>query len=51
MGLANTERSFDYIHTITEFILQPEYVDLIPMFGILKEPFSQTLGKDQLESL
>ena len=51
MGLANAERSLDYIRTLTEFILQPEYVDLIPMFGILNEPFSQTIGKDQLESL
>lgn len=51
MGLANAERSLDYIRTLTEFISQPEYVDLIPMFGILNEPFSQTIGKDQLESL
>ena len=30
---------------------QPQYKDLVPMFGILNEPFANTLGMDQLESL
>ena len=51
MGIANAERSLDYIRTITEFVSQPQYKDLIPVFGILNEPFTNTLGKDQLASL
>lgn len=40
MGLANAERTLDYIRIITEFISQPEYRDVVPMFGILNEPRS-----------
>ncbi|EJD38716.1 glycoside hydrolase [Auricularia subglabra TFB-10046 SS5] len=38
MGVANAQRSLDYMRIITEFISQPEYKDLIPMFGIVNEP-------------
>ena len=69
MGVANAERSLDYIRAIAEFISQvsisfmnlrssslncvfkPQYKDLIPVFGILNEPFSPTVGKAQLRSL
>jgi hypothetical protein len=34
MGFANTQRMLDYIRIIVEFISQPEYKDLIPMFGM-----------------
>lgn len=37
MGLANAERSLYYIRVITEFISQPEYRDVIPIFGIVNE--------------
>ncbi|KAJ7244552.1 glycoside hydrolase superfamily [Mycena rebaudengoi] len=37
MGDANAQRVPDYIRVIVEFILQPEYKDLIPMFGIVNE--------------
>ncbi|PSS05560.1 hypothetical protein PHLCEN_2v3730 [Hermanssonia centrifuga] len=50
MGVANAERTLDYIRAITEFISQPEYVDLIPMFGIVNEALLTTIGKDQLSS-
>lgn len=37
MGIANAQRALDYIRIITEFISQPEYKDVIPMFGIINE--------------
>jgi hypothetical protein len=37
MGIANAQRMLDYIRIITEFISQPEYANLIPMFGIINE--------------
>jgi hypothetical protein len=37
MGFANAQRMLDYIRIIVEFISQPEYKDLVPMFGIVDE--------------
>jgi hypothetical protein len=50
MGIANSQRLLNYIRIITEFISQPEYQDLIPMFGIINEALVSTIGKDQLTS-
>ncbi|KAJ7463501.1 glycoside hydrolase family 5 protein [Mycena galericulata] len=50
MGVANAQRALDYIRIIVEFISQPEYVDLIPMFGIVNEALVSTIGKDQITS-
>ncbi|OBZ65976.1 putative glucan 1,3-beta-glucosidase D [Grifola frondosa] len=50
MGIANAERMLDYIRIITEFISQPEYKDVIPMFGIINEALLSTIGRDQLSS-
>ncbi|KAI0356336.1 glycoside hydrolase [Trametes cingulata] len=50
MGLANAERSLDYIRTIAEFISQPEYKDVVQIFGILNEPFMGTIGRPPIES-
>ncbi|KAG8832008.1 hypothetical protein FRC17_002227 [Serendipita sp. 399] len=38
MGVANAQRSLDYIRIITEFISQPEYAPVVPYFGIVNEP-------------
>ncbi|KIM27158.1 glycoside hydrolase family 5 protein [Serendipita vermifera MAFF 305830] len=38
MGVANAQRTLDYIRILAEFISQPEYKDVIPFFGILNEP-------------
>ncbi|EJD08278.1 glycoside hydrolase [Fomitiporia mediterranea MF3/22] len=46
MGYANAQRMLGYIRIITEFISQPEYEDLIPMFGIINEPRTQLIGDD-----
>ena len=42
MGLANAQRTLNYISVLTEFITQPEYQDLIPIFGIVNEPTAGT---------
>jgi glucan 1,3-beta-glucosidase len=38
MGVANAQRTLDYIRIIAEFISQPEYSPVVPFFGILNEP-------------
>ena len=48
MGLANAQRSLDYIRIIAEFISQPEYRDVVVMFGITNEPQGTTVGQDAL---
>jgi glucan 1,3-beta-glucosidase len=35
MGVANAERMLDYIRIIAEFISQPEYRDVVLLFGIV----------------
>lgn len=37
MGLANAQRMLDYIRVIAEFISQPEYANVVGMFGIVNE--------------
>ncbi|KAI9057853.1 glycoside hydrolase family 5 protein [Trametes sanguinea] len=49
MGIANAQRSLDYIRIIAEFISQPEYKDVIPLFGITNEPFGPTVGQDAIQ--
>ena len=51
MGLANAERSLDYIRIITEFISQPEWRDVIQMFGVVNEPPLNKIGDDQVRTL
>lgn len=51
MGLANAERTLGYIRIITEFISQPEYTNVVPMFGIVNEALLQTIGREQLSGL
>lgn len=48
MGFANAQRSLDYIRIIAEFISQPEYRDVVVMFGITNEPQGPTVGQDAL---
>jgi glucan 1,3-beta-glucosidase len=51
MGIANAQRTLDYIRIITEFISQPEYRDLIPVFSIVNEALLGTIGLPQLTAL
>lgn len=48
MGLANMQRSLNYIRTILEFISQPEWAPVVPMFGIVNEPLAGSIGQAQL---
>ncbi|KAH8923946.1 glycoside hydrolase family 5 protein [Atractiella rhizophila] len=48
MGVANAQRSLNYIRTLTEFIAQPEYSKLIPMFSVLNEPRYPEIGALQM---
>ncbi|RPD62162.1 glycoside hydrolase [Lentinus tigrinus ALCF2SS1-7] len=48
MGIANAQRTMDYIRYIAEFISQQEYEDVVPMFGIINEPLLGIIGRDQL---
>ncbi|KDQ56457.1 glycoside hydrolase family 5 protein [Jaapia argillacea MUCL 33604] len=48
MGIANAQRTLNYIRIITEFISQPEYQPVVPMFGIVNEPLLGIIGQDQL---
>ncbi|TBU22967.1 glycoside hydrolase [Dichomitus squalens] len=50
MGLANAQRSLDVIRSIFEFASQPEWQDVVPMVGVLNEPYQATVGGDQLRS-
>lgn len=51
MGLANAQRTLNYIRIFTEFISQPEYVNVVPMFGIMNEALVGIIGRDTLTSL
>ncbi|KAJ7491298.1 exo-beta-1,3-glucanase [Mycena latifolia] len=48
MGIANAQRALDYVRIIAEFISQPEYRDVIPMFGVTNEPQGNSIGQDNL---
>ncbi|KAL7281935.1 hypothetical protein ACG7TL_003402 [Trametes sanguinea] len=48
MGIANAQRTMDYIRYITEFITQQEYQDVVPLWGIINEPLLGIIGRDQL---
>jgi glucan 1,3-beta-glucosidase len=50
MGLANAQRALYYIRVLTEFISQPQYRDLIPIFGIVNEPLVGIIGVEQIIS-
>ena len=51
MGIANAQRTLSYIRIITEFISQPQYKDVVPMFGIVNEALISTIGTNTLTSL
>ncbi|KAF8914474.1 putative ectomycorrhiza-upregulated exo-beta-1,3-glucanase GH5 [Mucidula mucida] len=50
MGVANAQRALNYIRIITEFISQPEYQDVVQMFGIMNEAVIGVIGRDALTS-
>jgi len=50
MGLANAQRSLDYIRILAEFISQPQYSPVVAMFGITNEPVGSTIGQPNVEA-
>ncbi|KAH6910207.1 ectomycorrhiza-upregulated exo-beta-1,3-glucanase GH5 [Coprinopsis sp. MPI-PUGE-AT-0042] len=50
MGLANAQRALNYIRIIAEFISQPEWANVVPVFGIVNEPSYTTIGSLALRS-
>ena len=40
-----------YIRTLTQFVSQPEYSNVIPMFAILNEGMGRIFGEEQLRGL
>lgn len=51
MGMANAQRAMNYIRIIAEFISEPEWRDVVPMFGIMNEALIKTIGDTQLRGL
>lgn len=51
MGIVNAQRTLNYVRTLTQFISQPEYVNIIPIFMPVNEPMGYTTGVPELESL
>ncbi|KAF6754946.1 glycoside hydrolase family 5 protein [Ephemerocybe angulata] len=49
MGVANAQRTLTYLRIFTEFISQPQYKDIVLMFGIVNEIRWET-GAEQIES-
>ncbi|KAF8961880.1 glycoside hydrolase superfamily [Flammula alnicola] len=50
MGIANAQRAMNYIRIITEFISQPEWKDVVPVFGIMNEALISEIGVTELRS-
>ncbi|KAG8934183.1 hypothetical protein FRC02_010449 [Tulasnella sp. 418] len=50
MGVANAQRALNHIRILTEFITQPEYANVIPIFGVINEARTNDIGKDQITS-
>lgn len=51
MGMANAQRAMNYIRIITEFISQPEWRNVVVMFGIMNEARVADIGKTELGAL
>ncbi len=50
MGIANAQRALNYIRIFTEFISQPEYQEVVQMFGIMNEAVMGSIGRTALTS-
>ncbi|KAH6871077.1 glycoside hydrolase superfamily [Coprinopsis sp. MPI-PUGE-AT-0042] len=48
MGYANAQRALDVIRVLAEFISQPQYKDVVMMFGIMNEPLGEPMTLDAL---
>lgn len=48
MGYANAQRTLDVIRVLAEFVSQPQYKDVVTMFGIMNEPLGDPMSFDAL---
>ncbi|KAF9479381.1 ectomycorrhiza-upregulated exo-beta-1,3-glucanase GH5 [Pholiota conissans] len=48
MGMANAQRAINYIRIITEFISQPEWSNVVPIFGIINEAEIKLIGTTEM---
>jgi hypothetical protein len=51
MGMANAQRTINYIRILTEFINQPEYRNVVPMFGIINEAQANVITPEIIRAL
>lgn len=51
MGVANAQRTLEYIRVLAEFVSQPEYQSVVQAFGPINEPLMGIIGRDVLDSL
>jgi hypothetical protein len=51
MGMANAQRTMNYIRIITEFISQDEWKNVVITFGIVNEALIATIGTQELRGL
>ncbi|MBW0491672.1 hypothetical protein O181_031387 [Austropuccinia psidii MF-1] len=50
MGIANAQRTLNYVRTLTEFISQPQYKNVIPMFSVLNEAQVTIIGETPIRT-
>ncbi|KAF9449262.1 glycoside hydrolase family 5 protein [Macrolepiota fuliginosa MF-IS2] len=50
MGYANAQRALEYIRVITEFVSQPQWKDVVIIFGIMNEAYYRAIGEASLSS-
>ncbi|THG97563.1 hypothetical protein EW026_g4454 [Hermanssonia centrifuga] len=50
MGVANAQRTLEYIRVLAEFVSQPEYQSVVQAFGPINEPLMGIIGRDVLDS-
>ncbi len=50
MGLANADRTLDYLRVLIQFISQPQYKNVVPMLGVLNEALTGNIGTQQMYS-
>ncbi|POW02333.1 hypothetical protein PSTT_11890, partial [Puccinia striiformis] len=51
MGIANAQRTLNYVRTLTQFISQSQYKHVIPMFSVLNEAQTGIIGAGAMRSL
>ncbi|KAG8998556.1 hypothetical protein FRB94_006766 [Tulasnella sp. JGI-2019a] len=50
MGIANADRTLDYLRILAQFISQPQYKNVVPMLGLLNEALTPNIGTQPMYS-